>query len=127
MAADTEKWSAPNSSRPTSASQRPARQCGWLGLQNLRARRAVLPIHLGEPHGLPPDVPLFADAEAGEDPPQEVLARELARHFRERLLRGAQLLGHELTGARLAQLPCGLLGVRPRAAQGLQVPAARTH
>ena len=60
----------------------------------------------------------------GEDPAEEILAGELAGDLVQRLLRRAQLLGHELAGAPLGELTRRLLGVRPGARQRLQVPAA---
>ena len=45
----------------------------------------------------------------------------------ERLLRGAQFLGDEFPGARLAQLACGFLGTVARAGERLQMAPPRTH
>src|SRR5262249_34041071 len=70
---------------------------------------------------------LLADAESREDARQQVLAGELPGDLAQGLLRAAQLLGHELAGARLGQLPLSLAHMRPRALQGLEVPAACTH
>src|SRR5579862_79568 len=56
---------------------------------------------------------LFAHAEACEDPPQEVLRRELSGDLAQTLLRIAELLRHELALAPLRQL-AGLLHMPAR-------------
>src|SRR5579864_7299432 len=65
------------------------------------------------------------DTESREDAPEQILASELTGDLRERLLRAAQLLGHQLPGAALGELPRRFLGVAARARQCIQVAAAR--
>src|SRR6516164_402501 len=67
----------------------------------------------------------FADAKPGEDPTEQVLAGELAGDLVERLLRGTQLLRHELPGAPLGEEPRGRLGVLARERERLEVAPAR--
>src|SRR6266446_2009183 len=71
------------------------------------------------PHAL-----LLADAEPGENPPQQILRGELAGDLTQGLLRGAQLLGDQLPGTVLGELARGFFGVLSRTRQRLQVPAA---
>src|ERR1700684_4536054 len=71
------------------------------------------------------DPTLFADAEAGKDPPQQILAGELAADLIQRPLRDTQLLGHEFSGSRLLHTPRGLLHAAPRTCQPLEVPLTR--
>src|SRR4029077_1934741 len=70
---------------------------------------------------------LFSDAEPGEDASEQILARELPGDLVQRLLPAAQLLGHELTGAPLRQLPRGFLRVLTGACQRLEVALAGAH
>ena len=46
---------------------------------------------------------LLADAEAGKDPPQQILVAEFAADLIQRPLRGPQFLGHEFSGVRFVQ------------------------
>src|SRR5215472_6957615 len=65
---------------------------------------------------------LLPDTEPRKDASEQIVAGELAGDLIEGGLRGAQLLGHELTGTALGELPLRLLDVRPRAREGLEVP-----
>src|SRR6202049_2205915 len=78
-----------------------------------RARRA--PCHLPQS---------FSDAEPGENPPQQILAGELAGDLAQGLLRAAQLLGGQFPGTVLGELARGFFGVLACPREGLQVPAA---
>src|SRR5215469_5677095 len=68
--------------------------------------------------------PSLSDAKPGEDPPEQVVAGELAGDLVQRLLRDPQLLGHELPGAPLDEQPRGLLGVLARERERLEVALA---
>src|SRR5579883_2143570 len=65
---------------------------------------------------------LLADTEAAEDPAQQILAGELPGDLVERLLRAAQLLGHQLTGAAVAQPLLRLRHLPSGAAEGIEMP-----
>ena len=67
----------------------------------------------------------FPDTETREDAAQEILAGELAGDLIQRLLRAAQLLRHQLTGAPLGELPGGLLERGAGAQQRLEMAGAR--
>src|SRR5690348_6929887 len=63
---------------------------------------------------------LFADAEAGEDLPQEVVAGELAGDLAQGELRQAQVFGQQLSGPRL-HLIRGGVEMLPGAVQGVEM------
>src|SRR5215469_15248553 len=71
--------------------------------------------------------PSLSYAKPGEDPPEQVLAGELAGDLIQCLLRAPQLLGHELPGAPLGEQPRGLLGVLARERERLEVALARAY
>lgn len=54
---------------------------------------------------------LLADAEAGEDPPQQVVAAEGAGDLAQCLLRHAQVFGQQLAGAHQGELVAAVLEV----------------
>src|SRR5207302_10354660 len=66
----------------------------------------------------------LADAESGEDSSQQVIRGEFPGDLAQGQLRSAELLRDELPGAMLGELPRGFLGVRARARERLEVPAA---
>src|SRR6516164_2893250 len=70
-------------------------------------------------------MPSLSDTESREDPPEQVFAGEFPGDLIERLLRGTQLLGDQLSGAPLGEEPRGLLGVSARLRERLEVAAAR--
>lgn len=67
---------------------------------------------------------LLPDAKARKNPPEQIVRAELAGDLRERLLRLAQLLGHELAGAVVDELSRGGLQMPLRARERIEVAAA---
>src|SRR5471032_876124 len=66
---------------------------------------------------------LFADAEAGKDPPQQVIRAECAGNLTEELLSMAQILRQQLAGTRQGQLCMTVLQGRTGMPQGFQMAA----
>jgi hypothetical protein len=54
---------------------------------------------------------LFTDAEAGENPPQQIISGEFTGDLAQSLLRPAKLLGDELAGAALLELAVRLVDI----------------
>ena len=71
-----------------------------------------------------PDSSLLSDAEAGEDPAQQVIRRELTRDLRERLLRLPQLFRHQFAGALLEELPPRFLQMAIGARECVEMPTS---
>jgi hypothetical protein len=59
----------------------------------------------------PADVRLLPDAEARENPPQQIITGELTSDFVESLLSPAKLFSHELAGATLLELTLSFVNV----------------
>ena len=72
-----------------------------------------------------PDVELFPDAEARENPPEQIVRVKLAGNLVERPLRKAQLFRDELACAALLELARRFEKVRSRGAQRIEVTTAR--
>src|SRR5690348_6974650 len=64
---------------------------------------------------------LFPHAEAREDSPEKIFARELPRDLAERALRRAQLLGHELARTPFGELLSCDIHMAPSACERLEV------
>src|SRR5690606_460432 len=65
------------------------------------------------------------DAEAAEDPPQQVLARELAGDFTQRLLGFAQLFGDQLARAPFREQSGSFIYMTACARERIQMALAR--
>src|SRR5579859_4932027 len=106
--------------RPMAVScQRPStrRKC-WPSPASCCNRSMDLRLESGEPMV----ALLFPDAEAGEDPPQQIVAGELAGDLAQGELRQPQVLRQQLPGARLGLIRGGV-EVLPGTVQGIEMPA----
>src|SRR5687767_14138343 len=68
---------------------------------------------------------LLPDTERREDLPEQLVARHLACDLAQRLVRKAQLFGHQLTCVPLAELQSTRIDVAARARERIEVPAPR--
>src|ERR1700716_2299621 len=77
------------------------------------------------PPGIPTSLRLFSDAEAGKNPPEEVIAGELSGDLVQGFPGGAKLFGDQLAGPAVLELALSFVNVVAGAGQGIEVPLAR--